>query len=189
MTGELQGRDGNRDRDLVQGVYPAMGANGELAWVAISIRNDDDWKEVSALLRDLAPAGSDLASQAGRRQMHDLIDETIASWTKARPATEIVDALHHAGVPAAVVLVPAAMYDEPQLLARGFYCEMDHKVSGRRRYPGWPMRFEPGPAQHHRSPCPTLGQHNEEILGGELGLTTEEIADLRVRKVIGEHPL
>ena len=190
MTGELQGRDGNRARDIVQGVYPALDTAGEAAWVAISVRHDEDWQGLSALLGDLArPAGVELADHEGRLRRHDLIDEVITSWTETRIATEIVDALRQAGVPAAVVLIPAAMYDEPQLLARGFYCEMDHTVSGRRRYPGWPMRFEPGPPDHHRTPSPTLGQHNDEILGGELGLSPEEIAELRARKVIGEHPL
>ena len=37
-------------------------------------------------------------------------------------------------------------------------------------------------------PPPTLGQHNEEILGG-FGLTDDEIGDLRARRVIGETAL
>jgi crotonobetainyl-CoA:carnitine CoA-transferase CaiB-like acyl-CoA transferase len=33
-------------------------------------------------------------------------------------------------------------------------------------------------------PAPTLGQHNEEILKGMLGMTDEEIAALREKKAI-----
>jgi crotonobetainyl-CoA:carnitine CoA-transferase CaiB-like acyl-CoA transferase len=40
----------------------------------------------------------------------------------------------------------------------------------------------------HPSPPPTLGQHNDEILGGELGLSADELRELRERKIIGERP-
>ena len=41
---------------------------------------------------------------------------------------------------------------------------------------------------HNRSAPPTLGQHNEEILREELGLSREEIQALRDAKAIGERP-
>jgi len=41
----------------------------------------------------------------------------------------------------------------------------------------------------YRSPAPTLGQHNDEVLRGELGLDDAEIDDLRARDIIGERPL
>jgi len=66
---------------------------------------------------------------------------------------------------------------------------MRHPVTGETRYPGLPMAFSGLDRQLHHRPPPTLGQHNEEVLGGELGLSAEAIADLRERKIIGERPV
>ncbi len=53
---------------------------------------------------------------------------------------------------------------------------------------GLAVHHHAGPVGHHRLPPPTLGQHNDEVLRG-LGLTGDEIDDLRARKVIGDRAL
>ncbi len=63
-----------------------------------------------------------------------------------------------------------------------------HPVTGPTRYPGLPMRFGNLPRALHRRPAPTLGQHNDEVLGNELGLSEEEIEALREAEVIGVKP-
>jgi crotonobetainyl-CoA:carnitine CoA-transferase CaiB-like acyl-CoA transferase len=80
------------------------------------------------------------------------------------------------------------MYDVDQLEARGFYEELEHPLSGRQRFPGWPFRITPGPLRHHRTPSPTLGQHNGEVLAA-LGLSDDEVTKLREDQVIGERLL
>jgi crotonobetainyl-CoA:carnitine CoA-transferase CaiB-like acyl-CoA transferase len=76
----------------------------------------------------------------------------------------------------------------PQLEHRGFFQELDHPHTGRSRYPGLPFGWgEPG-TRWLRRPPPTLGQHNDEVLGGELGLAREELAELRAKKIIGDRP-
>jgi crotonobetainyl-CoA:carnitine CoA-transferase CaiB-like acyl-CoA transferase len=160
MNGVVAARDGNRARGYLQGVYPTA-VDGE--WVAISI---EDY------------AGLD----------HDEFDEAVAAWTRTLPPAELVDILAVQGVPAEQVLTAEHMYSRPQLDARNYYQKVEHPITGVHRYPGWPFTITPGPGQHHRSPPPTLGQHNTGVLGG-LGLTDDQIDDLRARKVIGERAL
>ena len=160
MNGVVSRREGNRQRGYLQGVYPTA-IDGE--WVAISMRDD---------------VGLD----------HDAFDDAVAAWTRTLQPSDVVDILTAQGVPAEQVLTAERMYDLPQLDARNYYQEVEHPITGRHRYPGWPFRISPGPVSHHRFPPPTLGQHNGEVLRG-LGLTDEEIDGLRARKVIGERAL
>jgi crotonobetainyl-CoA:carnitine CoA-transferase CaiB-like acyl-CoA transferase len=80
------------------------------------------------------------------------------------------------------------MYDSPQLAARDYYEAFERPVTGTLRYPGWPFTMTPGPGRHHRFAPPTLGQHNDEILH-RVGVTDDELAGLRARRVIGESAL
>jgi crotonobetainyl-CoA:carnitine CoA-transferase CaiB-like acyl-CoA transferase len=160
MNGVVRPRDGNRERGRLQGVYPT-GEDG--VWVALSLPGEPDVD-------------------------HDAFDAMVAAWTRTRAAAEIVDALAAQGIPAERVIAGDRMYDIAQLGARGYYEEHVHPITGPHRYPGWPFRITPGPAGHHRTAPPTLGQHNDEILRG-LGLSDDEVATLRAERVIGERVL
>ena len=48
---------------------------------------------------------------------------------------------------------------------------------------GIPFRFSGTPEAIQRAP-PLLGQHTEEVLSGELGMSAARIAQLRADKVI-----
>ena len=186
LTRTVRAREGNRHREYAQGVYPTSTAD---EWAAISVRDDADWLAVVAAMdrEDLADDPR-LATPEARRQNHDEFDEILANWTCGQSADELVAVLGQRGVPAERLLAADRMYDVEQLEVRGFYQDLDHSITGRHRFPGWPFRISPGPAHHHLSASPTLGQHNAEVLGA-LGLSHDEIAALREQRVIGERIL
>ncbi len=183
MNRRLRGGEGNRARDLApQGVYRCAGER----WVALSVRSDDEWRRLVAAIGDPGWAGDpELAGVAGRLARHDEIDATIARWTAQRSPDEVVAELRARGIPAAGLLTAAEMYDDPQLEARGYYQLLEGARSGARRYPGWPMRFSFLSTPHRCGP-PGLGQHNEEILAGELGLSATRLVELAEARVIGD---
>jgi len=78
------------------------------------------------------------------------------------------------------------MFGEPQLEARGYYQTLEHPRSGSRRFPVWPMRFSYGPDPQYATVAPTLGQHNTEILVGELGLSPSDLVRLQNDSIIGD---
>ena len=172
MNGIVPPREGNRRRGCRQGVYPT---DSDDTWVALSVRDDTDWSRLTHLMDCPDLAADD----------HEAFDEAVAAWTRTQSATNVVAALREHNIPAEEVTRPERMYELPGLDARGFYEDFEHAVTGHHRYPGWPFRITPGPARHHRFAPPTLGQHNDEILGG-LGLSRDELDALRRDHVIGE---
>ncbi|MDJ0847762.1 MAG: CoA transferase [Myxococcota bacterium] len=185
--GELLERQENRGPVAApQGVYRCLGSD---AWVAIAVASDDQWAGLRRAFADPDwTREPTLAHEAGRRAAHDALDAALSAWCASRKPEEIVDALLAAGVPAAHVVNGQELMPHPQLEARRFFQTLEHPVTGATRYPGIPMRFSGFDPRERRTPAPTLGQHNEEVLGGELGLSEEELERLRSAKVIGKRP-
>jgi crotonobetainyl-CoA:carnitine CoA-transferase CaiB-like acyl-CoA transferase len=182
--GHLMERQVNRGPAAApQGVYPTF----DHAWLALAVGSDDEWQALCRILgkADLADDVS-LAGAAGRHAGHDRIDEVVASWSAVRTLAEALSELRRAGVPAEAVASGYEIDQEPQMISRGFWEEVCHPVVGTYRYPGWPMRLSGGPDRWYRRPAPLLGQHNEEVLQGLLGLTRDELASLRERAIIGD---
>ncbi|MBV9952096.1 MAG: CoA transferase, partial [Acidimicrobiia bacterium] len=178
-SGTLLTREGNRGPVAApQGVYRCAGDDG---WVAVAVATDAQWvalREVLGLPDDPALAGVD-----GRRAAHDAIDEQVSAWCADREAADVVELLVAAGVPGAVVISARDAVHNPQLRHRGLFEVEDHAVSGQHEMPVVPFRYR-SVERWMRRPAPTLGQHNDEVLG-EI-VTPERLAQLRATGVVGE---
>ena len=189
--GNLMQRDGNRAPEAApQGLYPCRGHDAAASprWLALSVASDAQWRALVDLLgRPAWACDPGLADLAGRRARHDAIDEELRPWIAAREREKLVEELLAAGVPAAPVADPRAASRNPQMAARGFYEQFSHPVVGTHPAPTVPFRYTTV-ERWLRTPAPTLGQHNREILGGLLGLGEGEIRALEQAGVIGERP-
>ncbi len=185
--GELLTRDENRGPVAApQGVYRCAGDD---TLVAVAVASDAHWQGLRRALGDPDWARDEaFATAAGRRAQHDALDERIEAWTSQRSLAEAEETLVSAGVPAHAVVNAHFVMPNPQLEQREFFQVLKHPVTGETRYPGLPMRFSALGPHLHRAPPPTLGQHNDEILRGELGLSDEELARLREARCIGDRP-
>jgi crotonobetainyl-CoA:carnitine CoA-transferase CaiB-like acyl-CoA transferase len=179
-------REGNRAPHAApQNLYACRGRE---QWLALSIESDAQWQAlVERLGRPAWALSPDLAHHAGRRAHHDRIDAELGRWAADRDLAATVAELVAAGVPAAPVTDPRTTHRHPQLAARGFYEMLVHPVVGTHPVCAPPFRFA-SVARWLRSPAPTLGEHNREILGGLLGLADAEIDELAAAGVIGTRP-
>ena len=172
LTGEVTGRLGNRSAEgsIPRGVYPCAASD---SWVALEVENDDQWDGLCAVLG--CPVG---------RDDPDALDGWLAAAAQNWDAAELAERLLDAGVPAAVVMAPRELADNPQLGHRGLFEMEHHPVSGTHRMPGLPFSMT-GIGSWVRAPSPLLGQHNDEVLG-ELGLDGAARDALRRLGIIGE---
>jgi crotonobetainyl-CoA:carnitine CoA-transferase CaiB-like acyl-CoA transferase len=71
----------------------------------------------------------------------------------------------------------ATLREQPTLVHRGSFAQVDDRAGGVRPVAQPPYRFSSA-ASGIRGPAPHRGEHNGEVLGEWLGLTTDEVADL-----------
>jgi crotonobetainyl-CoA:carnitine CoA-transferase CaiB-like acyl-CoA transferase len=190
--GALLARAANRSsRAAPQGMYRCREARAERdpEWIAIAIENDEQWRGLCRALEhpDWCREQT-LSNQAGRRAAHDRIDAEIEKWCAERHAAEVELALRAENVPAAAARNAHYLLPDEQLDARGCFQPLEHSITGITRYPNLPMQFPALGVGLKTGPPPTLGQHNDEILRGELGISSESLDRLREKKIIGERP-
>ena len=90
--------------------------------------------------------------------------------------------LGKAGVPCSAVLDTKDLYDDPHLNARGFVHTLEHSQHGTVRLLGWAPRMSASDVPLECAPL--LGEHTDEVLTTELGLTPAETGALRDSGVV-----
>jgi len=178
ISGVVLTRRGNRGHAFaVQNVYACA---GDEQWIAVSIRHDSDWQAVKNVLGQ--PGWAREVEYA--TESDDMIDTHLTDWFSRQPLAATVDTLLRAGVPAAPVVQPPDVIDNPALRARGFFQTANHPLCGPLPYPRPPIT-----GHFVDSPAPLLGQHNDDVLGGSLGTPAQELDRLAADDVIGTWPL
>jgi succinate---hydroxymethylglutarate CoA-transferase len=123
------------------------------------------------------------ASNRARVENRAVIDSLISEALSHDKADAWLAKLKAAGIPCGKINSVAQALDDPQTAARKMIETIEHPTVGALKMLGIPFKFS-DTACSVRRPPPTLGQHSEEILSGELGLDDKAIANLRQQKVI-----
>ncbi len=182
-------RPGNPNSN--RSIYPKMAPHGiykcagEDRWVAIAVRDGDDWITMCDVMgfSDLASDES-LDTVEGRIERHDELDARIERWTETRTPMEAMEALQSRGAPAAAVQRPQdRIENDPNTEAWNLFPTVEHAEIGRIRVDGMAAKLSGTPAVIRRG-APTLGQHNDEVFGGILGMSQETVQALTDEGVI-----
>jgi CoA:oxalate CoA-transferase len=176
-TGDAPPRAGNRQAALSStpyNVYPA--ADGH---VAIHVVTEGHWKNlIKATGREELGDDPRFRTNADRVQHMDETDVLVSEWTRTLPRMEIFARLKAGRVPCAPVrTAPEVMHDK-HMHERGMLAEIEHPELGPITLPTSPLRLH-GLEKAPAAPSPKVGQHNDEVYGGWLGLSEAELRELR----------
>ena len=181
LAGAPPPRLGNRSRHCApHGVYRC----GDGRWLVIQVRCESQWEGLCSVLGDAVAGFDGLEDRLARSEE---LDTAVSEWCVRQGAAEAMDLLQSAGVPAAAVIESKELMASPQLQARRFWEILDRPYIGKHPNGVAPYQLQDGPLEIGW-PAPTLGQHNREVLGGLLGLSEADLADLERDGIIGNRP-
>ncbi len=179
---EQSGRGGS-------GTAPEVASEPGDEWVAIAVENEAQWRALCGVIGRPALADDGrFATLDTRRANAAALDAIITEWTRGRDKYAAQAALIAAGVPAGALQNNIETLSDPQLLARGFWQELEREYVGRHPHGGSGVLVD-GAAPPLVRPAPTLGQHTAEVLRELLGLSDAELAALEAEQVIGTQAL
>jgi CoA:oxalate CoA-transferase len=180
--GQVPPRTGNRHGGLAiapYNVYPAKDG-----YVAIICVVENHWQNLLAAMtrEDLKddPRFTDNAARVGNLAATDAV---VQRWTEALGKDEIFARTKQYRVPSAPVRDLLEVMNDRHMHERGMLERLNHPELGDIVVPTSPLRFH-GADRVATTPSPTIGQHNDEVYGGWLGLSAAEIAGLRRDGVI-----
>jgi formyl-CoA transferase len=181
--GVVRGPSGTR----LEGIAPSniyQSADG--SWVVIAANQDTVFRRLCTAMSqpDLA-ADSRFVDHGARGRNQDELDAIIGQWAAGRQPDDIIETLSAAGVIAGPINTVAEVVRDPQLLARGMLVEhYDERIGRNILGPGVipALSESPGGVRHAGSARP--GQHNNEVYGDLLGLSTGEIDELTEQGVL-----
>ncbi len=121
-----------------------------------------------------------------RLQQVDELDQIITEWSLKMTKKEAVEELIKNRVPSGPVMGIDELMEDPQLLARKMVVDLVHPKldSVKAKGPGFPIKFSESPDDYDQ-PAPLLGQNNQEVYGGLLGMDDKTFQVLKEEKVIG----
>ncbi|MDY0832478.1 MULTISPECIES: CaiB/BaiF CoA transferase family protein [unclassified Pseudomonas] len=111
------------------------------------------------------------------------IVELLSAHFLGRTADEWVASIHASKVPVGAINNIAQSLEEPQVIARGLMVKIPHPKNPDFAMVGSPIKMSGTPVEYVR-PAPMLGQHTDEVLGERLGLSAEQLGQLKAVGVI-----
>ena len=117
-----------------------------------------------------------------RLKHNDELQAIVNEWAIRQDAKDVYKTAGAARVPIAPVHTIGDVLESEQLRERGYFRQVEHPIAGTLTHPGAPWRMSAVEWQAGRAPL--LGEHNEELYCGEIGLTAEQLSRLRAAGVV-----
>lgn len=182
MNGVSPMRRGNEDSILAP--HQVYRCKGQDKWVSIAVATEEEWKSLCDVMGNPEwtkdPKFMDTYQRWYNRKE---LDELMSQWTINYTDYEVMHMLQAAGVAAIPSMSAEEILSDPHSEARGIFTKVNHPILGEKTVVMPPWRFSETPAEIYKS-APLLGENNDEIFGGLLGMSKEEMDALKEAKIM-----
>ena len=181
QIGETHERIGNENAFVAPaGVFRA--ADGH--WVTVTCASQSIFERFCTLLgRPEMIRDARFANNAVRMEHRHELNAILGGWVAERRVKDVVATLMEAGVSAAPVYDARQILEDPHFTARAAVTSVEDRDFGAVKMPGLVPRFSHTPGEI-RSSGPEPGAHNDEVYRDLLGLSPDELEQLRAEGVV-----
>ncbi|MQA16421.1 MAG: formyl-CoA transferase [Pseudonocardiaceae bacterium] len=119
---------------------------------------------------------------AARLPKLDKMFRLIEEWTINHDKWEVLAHLNAHNIPCGPILSTKELIEDSSLVDNNMVVTVDHPQRGAFKTVGCPIKLSESPVKVETSPL--LGQHNEDVYVGELGIDPDRFAELKSNGVI-----
>ncbi|MBC2639464.1 MULTISPECIES: CaiB/BaiF CoA-transferase family protein [unclassified Rhodococcus (in: high G+C Gram-positive bacteria)] len=158
---------------------------GDDEWCVVSVRDDDDWARLCAVIGrpELASVPA-FRTRAERIRNRADVDDVLHEWLQTQPPAQAVAALQAAGVPAGMMLRLPELLTDPHLAAREAYTLTHHDLLPKALPTAARVARFSGISDPPLRQAPIAGQHTREICEDVLRMPTAEMDRLVAEGVL-----
>lgn len=175
ISGRLPQRQGNAHPNMVPyQVFKCRDGN-----IIIAIGNDGQFRRFAKAVGHEAWASDPrYATNPERIRNRESLVAEISKVMLGHDMTALVNLLESVQVPCGPIYTMSQVFEDPQVQHRGMKISLPHSAGVMAPNVASPMRFSDSAIEYHHA-APMLGEHTDQVLSEELGLSAQEIADLR----------
>lgn len=171
------------DREKTDDTAPYGFMQGKDGWLNYHAGSEAMYKRLLTIIDD--PILHDPKYESMENRVNDrlLLMDRLNVWAADKTCAELEKIFGDAGIPIGRVRTPAMLLECEQMKARGQLVKLNVPGVGELPYCAFPLKLSEHPDIEYRS-APELGQNNDEVHFGLLGLSNEEAENLRQAGVI-----
>ncbi|NDA02731.1 MAG: CoA transferase [Burkholderiaceae bacterium] len=154
------------------------------SWIIVAVGNDSQFRNfVRAGNREALADDPRFATNPARIEHRAALIPLLVEMVKEKTKAQWITLLEAAGVPCGPINNLQEVFENEQVIARGIEMHVPHPTAGTMKLVASPMRLSKTPVEV-RMPPPLLGQHTDEVLRDELGMSTSQINELHQRGIV-----
>ncbi len=153
-------------------------------WVMVSIIGNSLWRRFLGVIgREELASDPRFKDDMSRYQNRALINPIVSQWMAEKTVDEVIRLLEEARVPCGPVNTIAEVVADPQVKAREMLVDVEYPDVGEVPVGGVVIKLSETPGKI-RKRGPRVGENNDEVYRGLLGLSPEELERLKAEGVI-----